>query len=50
MNMWDEIRKAKSCEECPYKLGLIRTLVSPCHRCPKFLKKEKKEKHLNFKN
>ena len=44
MNMWKEIRKAKSCEECPYKLGMVKTFVSPCSRCTKFLKQEKKKK------
>ena len=34
MIMWDEIKKAKSCEECPYKLGIIKTFVSPCPQCP----------------
>ncbi len=25
--------KQKSCEECPYKLGLVKTLVNPCLQC-----------------
>ena len=26
--------KQKSCEECPYKLGFVKTLVNPCPQCP----------------
>ena len=29
----NKIGKPKSCDECPYKLGLIKTLVSPCPTC-----------------
>jgi hypothetical protein len=25
--------KKKPCSECPYKLGLVRTLVNPCPMC-----------------
>lgn len=24
----------KSCSECMYKLGLVKTLVNPCPTCP----------------
>ena len=26
-------RKKALCEKCPYKLGLIKTLVNPCPQC-----------------
>ena len=31
--IFDETRKARSCDECPYKLGVIKTLVDPCTQC-----------------
>lgn len=29
-NVW---HKKLSCKKCPYKLGLIHTLVNPCPQC-----------------
>lgn len=41
--------KQKNCDECMYKLGMIKTLVCPCPQClvgkKKILKESKVREH-----
>lgn len=34
MKLNDLLRQIKSpCDKCPYKLGLVQTLINPCPQC-----------------
>ena len=34
MSMKDSLYQVKPpCDKCPYKLGLVRTVVNPCPQC-----------------